>query len=122
MFVCSPLHHNEKNGWYMYANLVAEFNRKGYQYECVTKLAVVKEADVAKIQALQSSGGLYATSKDEEVLYQMLLNATQENGENLVLRFILLGHVIAAKVTKFFVPCTCFGTNNLRLIPVRKFR
>ena len=82
----------------MYANLVAEFSRKGYQYECVTKVAVVNEADVAKIQALQTSGGLYATSKDEEVLYKMLLNAAQEDGENFLL-FILLRHVIAATKT-----------------------
>ena len=80
----------------MYANLVAEISRKGYQYECVTKVAVVNQADVPKIQALQTRGGLYATSKDGEVLYQMLLNAAQEDGEN----FLLLSRVIAATNTK----------------------
>ena len=87
MFVCSPLHHSEKNGWYMYANLVAKFNKKGYQYECVTKLAVVNEADAAKIEALQVNGRLFATSKDKEVFYQMLLNATQEDGDQKGLLF-----------------------------------
>ena len=81
MFVCSPLRQSEKNGWCMYANLVAGFSRKEHQYECVTMLGVVNEGDVAKIQEMERNGGAFATNKDEEVLYQMLLNAAQEGGD-----------------------------------------
>jgi hypothetical protein len=66
----------------MFAIVVGEFGKKAQQYECVTKLAVVNKADVAKIQKYQQNGGLLASNKKEEVLYQMLLDAAADTGTN----------------------------------------
>jgi hypothetical protein len=81
MFVCGDLQYTEKNGWFMFANVVGEFGKKSHQYECVTKLAVVNQADMIKIQQYQQNGGLFASNKKEEVLYQMMLDAADDTGK-----------------------------------------
>jgi hypothetical protein len=81
MFVCGDLQYTEKNGWFMFANVVGEFGKKSHQYECVTKLAVVNQADVIKMQQYQQNGGLFASNKKEEVFYQMLLDAADDTGK-----------------------------------------
>lgn len=81
MFVCSDVHVSEKNEYYMFANVVGEFNNQSHQYECVTKLALVNKGDLIKIQQYQKNDGLFASNKKKEVLYELLLKAGEDSGK-----------------------------------------
>ena len=85
MFACSELQHSEENGWFMYANLVGQFGKVEHQYECVTTFGLVDESQASTLKKYQGDGGLFATNKKEEVLYQMLLDAGDQ-GKKFLLR------------------------------------
>lgn len=65
----------------MLANMVGMFGRKTEQYECVTKFGLVNQDDERTLQQYQKNGGLFASNKKKQVLYQMLLDAAENAGK-----------------------------------------
>ncbi|XP_028411012.1 uncharacterized protein LOC114533638 [Dendronephthya gigantea] len=80
MFVCGDLLQNQEDEWFMFAYMVGQFGRKTEQYECVTKLGLANQSDAITIQNYQKNHGLFASNKENAVLYQLLLDAAGDKG------------------------------------------
>ena len=69
---CGDMQFSEKDGWYFFANLCAQFDKPSEQYHTVVKFASLNETNALEMRQKMASCHLFLANQTKKKLYPLL--------------------------------------------------